>query len=106
MSAHSVFRAAETVLHEGETLVLYSDGITEAEDPEGRPFEELGLELVVERYAGAAPAELSARVLQAVEAHAKFSRFVDDLTILVVKRHSITAGNGFSVRDGSAGDRS
>ena len=91
MSAHSVFRAAETMLHEGETLVLYSDGITEAEDPDGRPFEELGLELVVERYADAAPAELSTRVLQAVEAHAKYSRFVDDLTILIAKRHSSEA---------------
>ena len=33
----------------GDTLVLYSDGITEAEDPAGRPFEEAGLEQVVER---------------------------------------------------------
>jgi serine phosphatase RsbU (regulator of sigma subunit) len=66
--------------------VLYSDGITEAEDPSGQPFEEAGLELVVERFRGAGPAEICAQTVKGVEAHAKDSRFTDDLTILVLKR--------------------
>jgi phosphoserine phosphatase RsbU/P len=86
MFDHSVFGALDTRLDPGECLVLYSDGITEAEDPAGRPFEETGLELVVERYADRGPAEMGTRVLQAVEAHAKGSRFTDDLTILILKR--------------------
>jgi sigma-B regulation protein RsbU (phosphoserine phosphatase) len=86
MFEHSVFGSVDTTLDQGETLVLYSDGITEAEDPEGQPFEEAGLELVVERYANEEPAEIGARVLKAVEAHAKASRFTDDLTILLLKR--------------------
>ena len=87
----SVFGAVETTLHQGEMLVLYSDGITEAEDPNGEPFEEAGLELVLERYANEEPAEIGARVLRAVEAHAKASRFTDDLTILVLKRRELAA---------------
>src|SRR5262249_2112379 len=51
MFDHSTFGAVETRLEPGESLVLYSDGITEAEDPSGQPFEEAGLELVVERHA-------------------------------------------------------
>lgn len=86
MFDHSTFGAVGTVLHPGELLVLYSDGITEAEDPAGRPFEEAGLELVIERYADLGPADIGARVLQAVEDHAKGSRFTDDLTILILKR--------------------
>jgi sigma-B regulation protein RsbU (phosphoserine phosphatase) len=86
MFDHSVFGAVETMLHEGETLVLYSDGITEAEDPSGQPFEESGLELVIERFADAGPGEICAQAVKAVEAHAKDSRFTDDLTILVLKR--------------------
>jgi sigma-B regulation protein RsbU (phosphoserine phosphatase) len=86
MFDHSVFGAVETMLDEGETLVLYSDGITEAEDPSGQPFEESGLELVVERYANAGPGDICAQAVKAVEAHAKDSRFTDDLTILVLKR--------------------
>ena len=44
----------------GELLVLYSDGITEAENPAGQPFEETGLEQVVDAYASDAPAQLAA----------------------------------------------
>jgi serine phosphatase RsbU (regulator of sigma subunit) len=86
MFDHSTFNAIDTTLAPGESLVLYSDGITEAEDPAGRPFEESGLELVVERYAHEEPAEIGVQVLKAVEAHAKASRFIDDLTILLLKR--------------------
>ncbi len=91
MFEHSAFGAVETVIHDGEILVLYSDGITEAEDPSGRIFEESGLERVIERYAAAGPAEISAQVLKAVEAHARDSHFIDDLTILVCKRGLPTA---------------
>ena len=59
---------------DGSTVVLYSDGITEAEDPAGRPFEERGLELVVERYASQEPAEIGIQVLKAAEAHAHRAR--------------------------------
>ncbi len=89
MFDHSTFGSVETMLHGGEMLVLYSDGITEAEDPAGQPFEESGLEMVVERYAGESPAAIGANLLKAVEDHAKASRFTDDLTILILKRHAI-----------------
>jgi phosphoserine phosphatase RsbU/P len=83
----STFAAVETILGPGEMLIMYSDGITEAENPGGQPFEESGLEMVVERHAGQGPAEIGAQVLTSVEAHANRSRFVDDLTILILKRH-------------------
>ncbi len=83
---HSEYCAVETVLEPGDLLVFYSDGITEAEDPEGRPFEESGLELVIERHAARSASELGAEVLAAVQAHATRTKFVDDLTILVLKR--------------------
>jgi phosphoserine phosphatase RsbU/P len=82
----STFEAVDTQVGRGELLVLYSDGITEAEDPNGNPFEEIGLEGVLERELTAGPADIGVRVLEAVEAHAKDSRFNDDLTILVLKR--------------------
>ena len=86
MFEHSVFGAVETALAKEESLILYSDGLTEAEDPQGQPFEEAGLEMVVERHAAAGPADICSHVLKAVEAHARDSRFTDDLTILVLKR--------------------
>ncbi len=91
MFEESQFGAVETRVEAGELLVLYSDGITEAEDPDGRPFEESGLEGVIEANVAGAPSEIGARVLSAVEAHAKQSRFTDDLTILILKRAAETA---------------
>ena len=86
MAEHSKFASMETHIGPGEMLVLYSDGITEAENPDGQPFDEAGLQAVVTRCASAAPHDLAARVLEAVEAHGRNSRFVDDLTILILKR--------------------
>jgi len=82
----STYEAVETSVGRGDLLVLYSDGITEAENPAGQPFEEAGLERLVAARGGDAPAVLAPAILQAVEGHARASRFTDDLTVLILKR--------------------
>ena len=86
MFGGSTYQSSVTMIGNGETLVLYSDGITEAEDVEGRPFEETGLESVITTYAAFTAAEIGTEVFKAVERHANDSRFSDDLTILILKR--------------------
>jgi phosphoserine phosphatase RsbU/P len=83
----STYRAVDTILSPGDTLVLYSDGITEAEDPNGQPFEETGLAEVVTTYGAFTAAEMGTELLKAIERHARDSRFGDDLTVLILKRH-------------------
>ena len=82
----SRFVEGSTAVSPGDTLVLYSDGITEAEDPDAIPFEESGLQAIIAGHVADPPAELGSRVLKAVEAHARSSRFADDLTILILQR--------------------
>jgi len=82
----STYEAVETVVRSGDILVLYSDGVTEAENPAGQPFEESGLDRVVAAHGLETPAELAPAILRAVEAHARDSRFADDLTVLILKR--------------------
>jgi sigma-B regulation protein RsbU (phosphoserine phosphatase) len=84
----SSYKSADLVLDPGDTLVLYSDGITEAENPGGVPFEEAGLEQTIATNASFSAAEIGSAVLKAVELHAQDFRFSDDLTILILKRHS------------------
>ena len=86
MFEKSTYGSVDTMLDPGDTLVMYSDGITEAESPNGQPLEESGLEQVVSTYAASPPAEMGAAVLKAVEHHAEAKRFADDLTILILKR--------------------
>jgi serine phosphatase RsbU (regulator of sigma subunit) len=82
----STYEAVHTTVRPADTLVLYSDGVTEAENPHGDPFEETGLERVLAAHQADSPAELAPAILRAVEAHARDSRFTDDLTVLVLKR--------------------
>ena len=86
----STFEAGETNLCEGDALVMYSDGITEAETPDGQPFDEAGLERTLALHAGAyqtsAAADLGRAVFSAVERHRRDRRLADDLTVLVLSR--------------------
>lgn len=78
--------AREATLEQGDLLVLYSDGITEAEDPDGRPFDETGLEQTIESRRDATAPDLCQAVLAAVAAHVRDKRFADDLTVLALRR--------------------
>jgi len=82
----STYEAVDTRVGPGEMLLMYSDGITEAENPAGEPFEEAGLERFVAARGAEPPAVLAPAILRAVEAHARDSRFTDDLTVLILKR--------------------
>jgi serine phosphatase RsbU (regulator of sigma subunit) len=82
----STYEAVETRVGPGDMLLMYSDGITEAENPAGQPFEESGLERFVAARGNETPAALAPAILRAVEAHARDSRFTDDLTVLILKR--------------------
>lgn len=88
----SEYEEGETLLAPGEALVMYSDGITEAESPDGTPFDEAGLErtlaLHVGAYGTAAAAELGSAIFGAVERHRRDKRLGDDLTVLVLSRVS------------------
>jgi serine phosphatase RsbU (regulator of sigma subunit) len=86
MFERSTYEAVQTSVEPGDLLVLYSDGITEAENPGGQPFEESGLERFLAAHAHEAPAQLAPGILRAVEGHARDSRFTDDLTVLILKR--------------------
>jgi len=82
----SRYEAHETVLEPGDVLVLYSDGVTEAEDHNGQPFEESGLEHVVDIHAGESPNEIARAILRVVDVHAQETHLADDVTLLVAKR--------------------
>ena len=69
-----------------DLLAMYSDGITEAEDPTGRPFDETGLETILQVEQGQDLSAIAASIVQAVEAHTADNRFADDLTILLLRR--------------------
>ena len=94
MFGQSTYVTGRTVLQPEELLAVYSDGITEAENPAGQPFDEQGLEsaLVVNRHSDISA--IGAAVVRAVEAHTADTRLADDLTILLLRRSIAPAPAG------------
>jgi serine phosphatase RsbU (regulator of sigma subunit) len=86
MFEHAQYKTGHTTLDPADVLVMYSDGITEAENPDGQPFDEDGLERVVDTRTWGSAKELGWATFEAVERHAQERRLLDDLTVLVVRR--------------------
>jgi serine phosphatase RsbU (regulator of sigma subunit) len=86
MFEESTYTSGFTHLREGDALVMYSDGITEAEAPSGEMFEDTGLEAAVRATPGVAAAVLSRAVFAAVDHYRRGERLADDLTVLVLSR--------------------
>jgi phosphoserine phosphatase RsbU/P len=86
----STYEAGQAHLDPGDALVMYTDGITEAEDPTGEAFDEAGLERTLALYPGTFPeataASIGQAIFDAVERHRRDSRLSDDLTVLVLSR--------------------
>jgi phosphoserine phosphatase RsbU/P len=93
----STYQAGLARLDPGDAIVMYSDGITEAEDPAGEPFDEAGLERTLALYPGTFPeataASIGQAVFDAVERHRRDSRLADDLSVLVLSRLRSSARN-------------
>ena len=87
MFDNSQYTAQRARLEPGDLLVLYSDGITEAESPSGEPFDEDGLISLISAHAGnPSLVDIGKAVVKAVEHHAQDVRFADDLTVLLARR--------------------
>ena len=69
----------------GDTVVLYTDGVTEAFNREGEPFGLHRLKQVVAEQRGQTAAELVTAIKTAVQEHAQGNPPTDDITLVVIK---------------------
>jgi sigma-B regulation protein RsbU (phosphoserine phosphatase) len=86
MFDRSQYAVGRAKLDPADVLIMYSDGITEAENAAGEPFDEQGLQNVVDTRSWGSAKELGWATFEAVERHAQERRLMDDLTVLVVRR--------------------
>ncbi len=86
MFDQATYQEGTLSLEAGDVLVLFSDGITEAENSSGVPFDDGGLETVINQRWWQDLNTLGTSVLRSVEAHAAGTKIADDLTVLAVRR--------------------
>jgi sigma-B regulation protein RsbU (phosphoserine phosphatase) len=94
MFDQSRFQTGRVLLQPDDLLAIYSDGITEAENPKGLPFDELGLETVLTAERRNNVAATCAAVVRAVERHTADTRLADDLTLLLLRRSTVPSAAG------------
>ncbi len=80
------YRTETVVLHEGDALVLYTDGLTEAVDARDNEYGNQRLRKVLARSARQAPRDLVANCLADLSSFMAGSPLNDDLTILALAR--------------------
>lgn len=80
------FELGEMELTPGESLVIYSDGVSEANNIEGEEFGLDRLASVIQNNLNASAAGLRDRVESALSAFTKTAPANDDITLVIVKR--------------------
>jgi len=73
-------------LQEGNVLVLFSDGVTEAKNIADEQFGDERLEEVIRQNRDATAHELIERITESVRIHMKNTEPMDDITLMVIKR--------------------
>ncbi|HEX9224570.1 MAG TPA: SpoIIE family protein phosphatase [Candidatus Acidoferrales bacterium] len=81
----AVFTSATVNLEPGDTLVLFSDGITEAMDPDEQEFGTTRLKQALAGQVNASVEDLQRIILASVENFARGARQADDLTLLLIR---------------------
>ena len=85
------FREGRTQLRAGDVLVIYSDGVSEAVNPNGEEFGPTRLYEVVARNLDASAGGIRDRIESALTKFCQGTPAADDITLVIVKRNAESA---------------
>jgi phosphoserine phosphatase RsbU/P len=83
----AVYTEGTAQMRPGDTLLIYSDGISETFDPDGNEFGEKGLAAVAQRTKGLEAAVVQDEILRELERFSLGAKATDDRTLIVIKRY-------------------
>ena len=86
VSPGAAYREGSLDLGTGESLVVYSDGVTESMNPDREQYEETRLNALLEQCRELGAGAMVSAILDSVEEHAAGAPQADDLTVAVMKR--------------------
>jgi serine phosphatase RsbU (regulator of sigma subunit) len=80
------YEACQLVLQPGDNLILFSDGVTDAQDTRNNQFSMKGVQRVVQEAGTTSAAVLGDRLIKAVQQHATGRELFDDITLVCLGR--------------------
>lgn len=84
--------AAQTRLDPGDTLVLFTDGVTEAQDPDGQLLELKNLREIVADDSSKSVEELQSSIFKHVDEFTRGAEPSDDVTVLILRYRTPVLG--------------
>jgi serine phosphatase RsbU (regulator of sigma subunit) len=80
------YDAATLQLNPGDVLLAYSDGLTEAENPQGEMLGEEGVKKVILAEAPSGSQQLEQKLLAKIQDFTAGRSLTDDITLIIVER--------------------
>src|SRR5262245_47537161 len=80
------YGSSKLTLKPGELLCLYTDGVTEANNPKGEEFGMPKLKEFLAGQVGKTPTDIETELAKVLEEHAQGEPFADDRTLVMVRR--------------------
>ena len=77
---------ASVHIEAGDSLILYTDGIPDAQDPQGKYFKEKQVIEVAQQALGSGAQGVQSAILDAVQDFVNSAAQFDDITLLVLQR--------------------
>jgi phosphoserine phosphatase RsbU/P len=87
-------------LNPGDVLVVYSDGVTDAQDPKGEMFGQERLRELIKKEAPSGGKALEKAILDSIEEFTRGMAQTDDITFLLVEREAEATHQGTKVSKG------
>ncbi len=82
-----VFEEKTTTLSQGDIILLYTDGLTEAENPQGDFFGLQRVSNILIQHAQQSPQVIIDALLDQLKQFCRSESFNDDITLMIFKRH-------------------
>jgi phosphoserine phosphatase RsbU/P len=89
VNKQATFEERAFMIQPGEMIVMYTDGVTEVFDKDGREFGRAGLTEVIKANRERKSSEIADAIREAVYAYAAPTHIFDDITVVVIKRHPV-----------------
>jgi len=82
----ATYQSVSVQMNSGDVLVVYSDGITEAENPHDEMFGEERFKKIIREYASTGCAQLEDQILESIREFTEGMAQTDDMTCVIVQK--------------------